>query len=167
MTFRIAVLIGSAILLSASANAATAKLVTAPGQKIKGEIQFKDTSTGIEVSANVQGLAPGAVHAIHIHENGKCDGPSFESAGNHFNPTKEPHAHLAAKQHHLGDLGNIVADKNGTAKLDLVMSRAKFSDETSPLNKAVVVHAKPDDLRSQPSGEAGDRIACGIITATK
>lgn len=150
---------------SKAANSAAATLKAAPGQNLKGDVSFKGTDSGIEVSVNVSGLQPGAVHAMHIHENGKCDAPKFESAGGHFNPTKEPHAHPAAKQSHIGDLGNIVADKNGNAKLDLVMARAKFSDQTSPINKAVIVHAKPDDLRSQPSGEAGDRIACGVVTA--
>lgn len=145
-------------------NSAVATLKGAPGQKIKGDVSFKNSDLGVEVSIDVQQLKAGAVHAIHIHENGKCDEPKFESAGGHFNPTKEVHAHPEAKQHHIGDLGNITADKNGTAKKTLVISRAKFSDETSPVGKAVIIHKDADDLKSQPSGNAGDRIACGIVT---
>lgn len=150
---------------SKSAQKATASLEAAPEHPVKGTVTFSDSKEGTEVKIDVKGLKPDSVHAIHIHENGKCEKPKFESAGGHFNPTNEPHAHPGTKEHHLGDLGNIVADKDGNAKKDVLIRSAKLSGKNSPLGKAVILHEKADDLRSQPTGNAGGRIACGVITS--
>lgn len=141
-------------------------MLEAPSMKeVKASLMLKETPKGLKLTADITGLKPGAVHGFHVHENGECKGPDFKSAGGHFNPTKHPHAGPAAEEKHAGDLGNIVANAKGEAKTEVMIPKDQNVSISSYIGKAVILHAKADDLSTQPSGDAGDRIACGIIKA--
>ncbi len=145
------------------ARVATATLTAAKGKKLEGEVHFTQSGKGIMAHVQVKGLTPNSQHGIHIHENGKCEGPAFTSAGGHWNPTDEPHAGPQTAERHLGDMGNLETDEAGNAQMSLLISRARLEGDRSLLGKAVIIHGKPDDLKSQPSGNSGARIACGVI----
>jgi superoxide dismutase, Cu-Zn family len=144
---------------------AVAVLTPAPNSNVRGQVTFLQETEGIRVTANIEGLTPGK-HGFHIHENGECTPPDFNSAGGHFNPTGARHGAPTDPEHHVGDFGNIEANQQGVARFERVFYWLTFSGTNSILNKAVIVHEKPDDLQSQPSGNAGARIACGIIKLT-
>ena len=163
-------LLGSSIALAqtpAAKSAASAKgiavLHPTAGNKVSGTVTFTPVTDGVQVQAEITGLTPGK-HGFHVHEFGDCSAADGSSAGGHFNPTNKPHAAPNAAQRHVGDMGNIEADASGKAKLDYVDHHMSLSnDETSVIGRAVIVHAKADDLKSQPSGDAGARVACGVI----
>lgn len=147
-------------------TSATAELhALKDGGKAHGTVTFTRTDDGIRVVADIKGLTPGE-HGFHIHEKGDCSDPEGKSAGGHFNPTGMAHGAPMAEPHHAGDFGNLTADADGEAKLDMVSKDLRFDGENSILNRAVIVHAKADDLKSQPAGDSGARIACGVIKAT-
>lgn len=141
---------------------AVAVMSPTQGSDVKGQVTFIEETQGIRVTANLTGLEPGK-HGFHIHENGDCSAPDASSAGGHWNPTMRNHGAPTSAQHHIGDLGNILADENGVVRFERVFPFLTFSGENSILGKAVIVHQKPDDLESQPSGAAGKRMACGVI----
>lgn len=125
--------------------------------------------TGVEVKLALKGLPPGE-HAVHFHQNAKCDPPDFKSAGPHFNPTGKQHGLQNPQGHHAGDMPNFTVKENGTAKAtvkdgDVVLGTGS---ETNSLfangGTAIMIHAKADDMKTDPAGNAGDRIACGAIT---
>lgn len=130
---------------------------------LKSDIKLEETSKGIIITAEVSGLRPGSVHGFHIHEKGECKGPDFESAGGHLNPTHHEHNAPTAESKHLGDLGNIVANDRGVAKTEVVIPAEEGVKLSALTGKAFIMHDKPDDMSSQPAGNAGDRLACGII----
>jgi Cu-Zn family superoxide dismutase len=133
------------------------------GNKVSGTVTFAPMAGGVQVHAEISGLTPGK-HGFHIHEFGDCSAADGSSAGGHFNPTGQPHAGPDATARHEGDMGNIEADASGTAKLDYVDHQISLGEDAkSAIGRSVVVHAKPDDLKTQPSGDAGARIACGVI----
>ena len=137
---------------------------TAKFKAVKGTVEFKETDDGIEVTANLEGLKKG-VHGFHIHEKGDCSAPDAKSAGGHFNPGNHKHGAPDAAEHHEGDLGNITADKDGKGTATLTIKGVTLGDgDTSIVGKGFIIHAKADDLKSQPVGNAGDRVACGVIT---
>jgi|LNFM01.2.fsa_nt_gb Cu-Zn family superoxide dismutase len=146
------------------AKGARAELQSPGG--IVGTLVFRETSEGLAVDGSITGLTPGA-HGFHVHDVGECAAPTFESAGPHFDPTKAPHAGPTAASHHLGDLGNIDADEAGRAEVHAVASELSLDAAASGsiLGRSIVVHAKADDMQTQPSGDSGDRIACGVIVA--
>ncbi len=142
---------------------AIAELNPTQGNEVKGTVSFTQTAPGrVRVVASLTGLSPGE-HGFHIHETGDCSAPDATSAGGHFNPMNEPHGAPTAAQHHVGDLGNITANAYGQASLDTVFPLLQLEGTNSIIGRAVVVHAGKDDLTSQPSGDAGARVACGVI----
>lgn len=144
---------------------AEATLAPKSGSKVSGTVVFSRLKNSVQVIASITGGTPGK-HGIHIHENGDCSAADASSAGGHYNPTGAPHAGPAAPARHVGDLGNITVKEDGVGLLTLdVPAISGFTSWDSIIGKAVVVHAKVDDEKSQPAGAAGDRIACGVIQA--
>lgn len=141
---------------------AVAILSPAPNQQVKGMVTFTEEAQGVRVIARISGLTPGK-HGFHIHEKGDCTPPDFTSAGGHWNPMGAKHGAPEGTDRHYGDFGNIEANENGVARLEQVFHWLSFTGTNSFLGKAVVVHQNPDDLTSQPAGNAGPRIACGIV----
>ncbi|MDQ8204357.1 superoxide dismutase family protein [Pelagicoccus sp. SDUM812003] len=141
---------------------AIAELSPASGSDVSGTVTFVEESDGIRVIADVQGISPGP-HGFHIHENGDCSAADATSAGGHFNPTGAPHSGPDAAKRHVGDLGNLDVAQNETASYERVDTHLSFDGATSIIGKAVIIHAARDDLETQPTGAAGERIACGVI----
>jgi superoxide dismutase, Cu-Zn family len=151
---------------TAGAARAVARLRGAPGSGIDGQVVLVEATDGqIVVEAEVRGLDRAGPHGFHVHEHGRCDAPDFESAGDHFDPTDGlPHAGPRDPLRHAGDLGNVVADERGEGALVLVVEEISLGeDERSVIGRSVILHAEPDDLVTQPTGDAGARIACGVI----
>jgi Cu-Zn family superoxide dismutase len=144
---------------------AVAVLQPTKGSKAAGTVTFTKTDKGVRVQADISGLTPGK-HGFHIHEFGDASSPDGMSAGGHFNPHKMEHGSPESPKRHVGDLGNIEADSEGHATLDIVDPALGFSGATSILGRGVVVHEKPDDF-GQPTGNAGGRVAVGTIGVAK
>ncbi|MHC1727518.1 MAG: superoxide dismutase family protein [Syntrophobacteraceae bacterium] len=136
------------------------------GSKVRGMVSFVKSGKGVRITANIQGLAPG-LHGFHIHEFGDCSSPDANSAGGHFNPTDSIHGAPNAEKRHAGDLGNVEADKSGQARLEVTDGMLKLEGPESIIGRAVIVHAQPDDFKTQPTGNAGARLACGVIGIAK
>lgn len=141
---------------------ATAMIRSSEQKNLNGTVTFKSTASGLMVEAHIMGLKPNSYHGLHIHENGQCEGPSFESAGPHFNPQKHNHG-APGKASHMGDLGNIISDAEGHAKLSLLLTDVRPSDFKLIEGRSVLIHDEADDQKSQPAGKSGARIACGVI----
>jgi len=168
---RTLVVILAALALSAcAAKAPTAKAVMAPtrGNTTTGLVTFAQQGDSVHITALISGLTPGA-HGFHIHEKGDCSAHDGTSAGGHFNPFGKRHGDPSKPDHHAGDLPMIVAGSNGVAKFDAVMSGISLmeDDKADILNRSVIIHAMPDDYTTQPTGNSGARVACGIITLQK
>ena len=146
------------------AKIAMATINPTQGNNVRGTVRFVQEGNSVRVIADITGLTPGE-HGFHVHENADCSAPDASSAGDHFNPTKHAHAGRDAGERHVGDLGNITADANGRAVLDYLDTKLTLTGEHSIVGRSVVVHAKPDDLRSQPAGDSGARVGCGAIEA--
>lgn len=144
---------------------ASATLEPRSGSDVTGTVSFTREATGVRVVANFAGLTPGE-HGFHVHETGDCSAPDGSSAGAHFNPAATNHGHQTdpATGRHMGDLGNLTADANGNATLDLTDAVLALDGANSIVGKAVIVHEKADDY-GQPAGNAGARLACGVITS--
>jgi Cu-Zn family superoxide dismutase len=136
------------------------------GNQAQGSVTFNVVSGGVRVVADLSGLAPGE-HGIHVHEKGDCSAPDGSSAGGHFNPDGAPHGAPDAANHHAGDLGNITADSSGEAHLDQVFEFLQLQGPNSVVGRGLVIHAGKDDFKSQPSGDAGARVGCGVIKSTE
>jgi Cu-Zn family superoxide dismutase len=151
---------------SAPPPAATAAAVLKPasGSQVSGTVSFSEVKDGVRVVADVSGLAPGK-HGFHVHEKGDCSDPEAKSAGGHFNPSNTEHGAPDAAKHHAGDLGNLTADAGGHATLDTVFKDLVLTGPDSIVGKGLIVHGGEDDLKSQPVGNAGSRVACGMIGA--
>jgi superoxide dismutase, Cu-Zn family len=146
---------------------AVAVLHPTAGNNVSGTVTFTEEADGVRVQADISGLTPGK-HGFHVHEFGDCSAADLASAGAHFNPTNKPHAGPDAAERHVGDMGNIEADASGAAKLDYVDHEISLTnDQRSAIGRSVIVHAKADDLKSQPAGDSGARIACGVIGHAK
>ena len=165
--FAAAVLILAAVPAPAAHKSAHSDLVNAQGATI-GHAEFRAVPEGVKISVSISQLTPGE-HGIHIHNVGKCEGPAFTTAGGHFNPTGAHHGiHNAQDPHpHLGDLPNLVVSEKGTGKLNFTAAGVTIGEGPNSLfhdgGTALVIHAKADDLTNDPSGNSGDRIACGVI----
>ena len=132
------------------------------GNNVSGIVTFIKEGKQIKVIADITGLKPGK-HGFHIHEYGDCSADNGTSAGGHFNPDNVKHGALEDSIRHVGDLGNIEADQNGNAHFESSDNLLSFSGPNSIIGRGVIVHAGEDDLTSQPSGNAGPRVACGVI----
>jgi Cu-Zn family superoxide dismutase len=152
--------------LQSKPGSATAALRDARGRLI-GQAIFTGLSDGVRIVMEVRGLPPG-LKAVHIHERGQCDPPAFTSAGDHFNPGKTQHGLHNPAGPHAGDLPNIQIDEDGNGRLETMTPRVTLSSgPTSILDddgSAIVVHGAPDDFKTDPTGNSGARIACGVIT---
>ncbi len=134
------------------------------GNQAAGVVTFESVEKGkVEIEAKLTGLPPSSKHAIHIHQYGDLTSKDGKSAGDHYNPMHHPHALPDTENRHAGDFGNLESDPNGNANLKLTVDNISLAGRLNPIiGRGVVVHAKPDD-GSQPSGNAGDRIAVGVI----
>lgn len=133
------------------------------GNKTWGNITFIETPEGVQIVANVQGLPSGGKHGFHIHEFGDCSAADASSAGAHFNPKNKKHGAPTDSERHAGDLGNLEADENGRAVYERLDKTITLNGPESILGKSVVIHESEDDFKSQPAGNAGKRVACGLI----
>lgn len=134
------------------------------GNTVTGTVTFSKEGEGIRIVADVKGLTKGK-HGIHIHEFGDCSSPDGNSAGGHFNPHTKDHGAPDVENRHSGDMGNIEVDETGRGRLEYVDKTMKLDGSSSIVGKSVIVHANEDDLKTQPTGNAGGRIACGVIEA--
>lgn len=139
---------------------ASAHLLARSGSVVEGHVHFHQVGDRLHMAYEVSGLAPNSKHGFHLHEKGDCSASDAMSAGGHYNPTGQQHGAMTSKMHHAGDYGNIVANDKGIAKGELILEAAKLSDVQG---HAVIVHEKEDDEKSQPAGNAGSRIACGVV----
>jgi superoxide dismutase, Cu-Zn family len=132
------------------------------GSKVAGKVIFTQMREGVEVNAELTGLTPGE-HGFHVHEFGDCSMADGTCAGAHFNPTGAPHGGPDDAQRHAGDLGNVKADASGKATYKRVDKMLALNGPNSIIGRSIIVHAAPDDLKTQPSGNAGARVGCGVI----
>jgi superoxide dismutase, Cu-Zn family len=145
---------------------ATAPLAAASGSTVRGALSLTAEEGGVLLRGQLTGLDPGTEHGFHVHETGDCSARDASTAGEHLNPAGGRHGGPGAAERHLGDLPNIQADGQGGAAVEARLPGATLRDgaPTDLLGKAVVVHRKRDDYQSQPAGDSGDRIACGVIS---
>jgi len=143
----------------------TVKLADAKGKAI-GTATLTAATGGVSIALDVHDLAPGD-HAIHVHQTAKCDGPDFKSAGGHFNPENKKHGMDNKEGPHAGDMPNFTVDAKGVSKATVTASGITLGDDKHSVfsggGTALVIHAKADDMKSDPAGNAGDRVACGVI----
>lgn len=145
-----------------------AKAILEPveGSNVRGVVTFTEENNGVKIVANFTGLTPGE-HGLIIHEGSSCRGIGASEAGTHFNPYNAPHAGPNDSPRHVGDLGNVKADSNGRAHLERVDFVIRLDGSESILGKAIVVHKYRDDYISQPTGNTGPGLACGLIFPTE
>jgi Cu-Zn family superoxide dismutase len=162
------VLLMAALLTKAlTAKDLTVKLADGKGQPV-GTAKISDNKGGgVEIKLDVKNLAPGE-HALHFHGTAKCEGPAFTTAGGHFNPTMKQHGKDNPMGPHAGDMPNFTVGPKGTAKITITNQAVALGDGSNSLftngGTAIMIHAKADDYKTDPAGNAGDRIACGVIT---
>lgn len=146
---------------------AVANMKPTQGNTATGTVTFVKKGDQLLVDARFTGVPPG-VHGFHIHEKGDCSAPDAMSAGGHFNPTGKSHGAPNHGEHHGGDLGNITADASGKAELQLSIPTSEVNvmkdSPSSIVGKGLILHADPDDYKTQPTGNSGKRLACGVIT---
>ena len=148
-------------------SAASVNLASASGSLVSGKLSLMPMDDGVHLTGEIGGLKPNSSHGIHIHEKGDCSAADASSAGGHFNPSSEAHGKVDQSVHHGGDMNNISANAEGIATVDVHASGVVLGGGVAndAVGKAVIVHADPDDYTSQPSGNAGARVACGVIAA--
>jgi Cu-Zn family superoxide dismutase len=147
-----------------SGPSATATLAPTTGQTAAGTVNLTQMADGsVRVQVDLTGVPPG-VHGFHIHEKGDC-GDNGNAAGGHYNPMSTPHAAPDVDPHHAGDFGNVTADASGNVRTTFTTRSITVEEgHMTAVGHAIILHANPDDLTTQPSGTAGARIACGVVT---
>jgi len=143
---------------------ASADLQARSGSAVAGKVSFSEANGRLRVEATVSGLTPGE-HGFHVHEAGDCSAPDASSAKGHFNPMGKAHGHHASAERHGGDMPNLIANAQGEAKYSAELTGLSLTGTTGVIGRSVVIHADPDDYKSQPAGNSGKRVACGVIAA--
>lgn len=143
---------------------AEATLKPTTGNQAKGTVRFAQHRDKVRVSGEITGLNPNSEHGFHVHEKGDCSAPDATSAGGHFNPLNKAHGHAVPGGRHAGDMPNLRTDGSGRATFSFDLSGITVTEgEVGVVGRSVIVHAKPDDYRTQPTGDSGARLACGVI----
>lgn len=146
------------------APGATAVLLPTKGSEVRGAVHFSQREGFVLVTGRITGLTPGA-HGLHVHEKGNCTAQDASSAGPHYNPYNAPHAGPRSDAHHGGDLGNVIANVDGESEFTIEVHGITVGPVgNSVIGRSVVVHAEADDLVTQPAGNSGPRLACGLIS---
>lgn len=153
---------------SSTVKQATVNLAAASGSLVSGKLTLLAMGAGVHIRGDIGGLTPGSSHGFHIHEKGDCSAVDAASAGGHFNPAMQPHGRAGHGAHHAGDSDNLIANANGVAHVAVQVDGVSLggSAATDIVGRAIIVHANADDYSSQPAGNAGARVACGVIRAT-
>jgi superoxide dismutase, Cu-Zn family len=156
----------SACISTPPAPSATAKLSATRGQAVSGEVHFTQQGRQVHMVALVSGLKPNAAHGFHIHEKGDCSSGDGMSTGGHFNPDAHAHGQQGHGAHHAGDLNSLQADAQGVARLDVTLVGVSVGSGAANdvVQRGLIVHRDPDDYTTQPTGNAGPRLACAVIT---
>ena len=147
------------------AREAVAQLAPTQGNAVTGSLALAQAPEGVRITGMVRGLKPDGEFGFHVHEKGDCSAPDASSAGAHFNPAQAPHGNPGSARHHAGDMLNIVSNREGVAEVDATAAGTSLRGDPATIivGKAVVVHESPDDYTTQPSGNSGKRVACGVI----
>ena len=154
---------------TSTAQQADAVLASASGSRVSGRLSLVPMGDGVHIRGEVGGLVPNGQFGFHVHEKGDCSAVDATSAGGHFNPASSEHGRVGHGTHHGGDSDNILANDQGVAMVDTLLQGVTLGDgaATDILGKGVIVHADPDDYTTQPTGNAGARLACGVIAAAQ
>jgi len=149
------------------ASEAVVQVAPTQGNTVTGALALGSSPQGVHITGSIQGLKPDAEFGFHVHEKGDCSAPDGSSAGGHFNPTQAQHGNPTGASHHAGDMVNIRSNGEGVAQVDATATGTTLHGDpgTDVMGKAIVVHESPDDYATQPSGNSGKRIACGVIAA--
>ena len=167
---KVFVSVTAAILVSACASypsgpSATAVLTPTTGNGVAGQVTFTRTGDTVRVVGEVTGLAPNTEHGFHIHDKGDCSSGDGMSTGGHFNPTATAHGAYAASEHHAGDLVSLKADEYGVAKFSYTTNSVSVGEGVADvIGHGLIVHRDADDFKTQPTGNSGPRLACGVIS---
>lgn len=161
----LALLAGCSTLPGSDGPAAVAQLQPKSGSNVTGTVRFAQAGDRVKVTGEVRGLRPGGEHGFHVHERGDCSSPDGNSAGGHFNPTGQPHGNPMGAAHHAGDMPSLRADATGVARFAFESTTMRVgSGPTDVVGRGLIVHQNPDDYTTQPTGNAGGRLACAVIT---